>query len=62
VNGSKFSALWRGDISMYKSASEADSALAAILAFYTNDTDQIKRIMCRSGLYGRKNGRIEQTT
>src|SRR5262249_8980307 len=34
-NGAKFSRLWSGDCSAYKSASEADQALISLLAFWT---------------------------
>ena len=49
-NGAKFSRLWAGDCSGYPSPSEATLALCAILAFYTSDRDQIKRLVTRSGL------------
>lgn len=38
----------------YKSPSEADAALATLLAFYTKDAYQIERIMRRSGLFRAK--------
>lgn len=50
-NRAKFKALFDGDISKYRSASEADLALCNIVAFYTQDEDQINRIMQMSGLY-----------
>lgn len=50
-NATKVIALLRGDISGYPSASEADAALCAALAFYTKDAAQIDRIFKRSGLY-----------
>jgi len=36
ANGAKFDALWRGDTSGYPSHSEADMALACLLAYWTN--------------------------
>ncbi len=51
-NGAKFAALWRGDTSGYKSASEADQALCDIVAFYCgNDANRIDRLFRDSGLY-----------
>lgn len=46
--------LVNGDISGYSSASEADAALCAHLAFYTKDPYQIDRIFRQSGLYRAK--------
>lgn len=42
---SKAMLAYDGDISAYPSGSEADGALALKIAFYTQDPDQIKRIM-----------------
>ncbi|MDQ5984276.1 MAG: hypothetical protein RUMPE_01323 [Eubacteriales bacterium SKADARSKE-1] len=54
-NGFKFEALWRGDISGYKSESEKDLALCNILAFYCGDNfDHIDSLFCKSGLYREK--------
>ena len=53
-NGAKFSALWRGDIAGYPSASEADLALCNLLVFYTQDPSQIERLVRQSGLYREK--------
>ena len=51
-NGLKFNQLWSGDISGYKSHSEADLALCQILAFWSgNNPDQIDRLFRQSGLY-----------
>lgn len=51
-NGSKFKALFSGDITGYNSQSDADMALCGILAFYSNrDKTQIDRIFRNSGLY-----------
>lgn len=50
-NGSKFTALYHGDISSHNNDnSSADLALCSILAFYTKDSDQIDRIFRSSGL------------
>ena len=49
--GDKFNALWNGEIPNGKSASEADMALAKILAFWCGgDTVQMDRLFRRSGL------------
>jgi putative DNA primase/helicase len=53
-NGAKFIALWNGDISGYTSHSEADAALAAMLAFYTRNPDAIRRLFASSGLHRQK--------
>lgn len=51
----KFERLWQGDTSGYKSPSEADLALCAILAFWTRcDEDRIDRLFRKSGLYRKK--------
>jgi hypothetical protein len=51
----KFFELWSGDTSGYPSHSEADLALARILAFWTGgDHMQIDRLFRRSGLYREK--------
>ena len=49
-NAAKFEALWRGDISGYASRSEADQALVSLLAFFTQDEEQLDRLYQRSGL------------
>ena len=54
ANKEKFNKLFAGDISEYSSASEADSALCWILAFYTHDAGQILNIVKLSGLYDQK--------
>lgn len=54
ANGSKFSALYAGDWSVYGSQSEADQALCNLLAFYTQDPGQIDRLFQQSGLYREK--------
>jgi primase-polymerase (primpol)-like protein len=53
-NGAGFSRLWHGDTSGYASASEADLALASMLAFYTQDAGQLERILRQSGLWDAK--------
>lgn len=55
ANSGKFLALWHGDTTGYNSHSEADAALAALLAFYTGkDAAQIDRLFRSSGLYREK--------
>jgi putative DNA primase/helicase len=49
-NGAKFEALWLGDTSGYASHSEADLALVSLLAFYTQDEEQLDRLYQQSGL------------
>ena len=50
-NKNKFNSLWSGNFrSMYPSQSEADLALCAILAFYTQDPIQIERLFNQSKL------------
>lgn len=50
-NGVQFAALWAGDITGYKSASEADLALCNALAFWTRcDPAQMDRLFRQSGL------------
>jgi putative DNA primase/helicase len=49
-NGDRFARLWAGNVSEYASASEADLALCSMLAWYTDDADQIARLVARSGL------------
>ncbi len=51
ANGAKFRALWSGDASGYASESEADLALASILAFWCRrDASRVERLMRQSGL------------
>jgi hypothetical protein len=49
-NAAKFEALWEGDTSGYASHSEADQALVSLLAFYTQDENQLDSLYRRSGL------------
>ncbi|WP_216329701.1 hypothetical protein [Deinococcus aestuarii] len=49
-NGERARALLDGDTSTYPSRSEADFALARMLRFYSQDAEQIMRILRRSGL------------
>ena len=50
----KFERLYSGDVSGYPSASNADFAMARILAFWTQDARQIESIMRSSGLVREK--------
>ena len=51
TNGDKFNSLWSGQWEgNYPSQSEAELALAGLIAFWTQDQDQIERIMRGSGL------------
>jgi putative DNA primase/helicase len=59
-NGAKFAALWSGDTSAYDDdESRADMALVAILAFWTQDADQLDRLFRASGLMREKWGERE---
>jgi hypothetical protein len=49
-NSAKFEALCRGDTSGYDSHSEADQALVSLLAFYTQDEEQLDRLYRQFGL------------
>jgi putative DNA primase/helicase len=53
-NGEKFGRLFTGDTLGKASQSEADLALCAILAFWTQDPEQLDRLFRRSGLYREK--------
>lgn len=53
VNGEKFYMLWQGHWQghpLYPSQSEADFALLSIIAFYTKDNEQVRRIFRQSAL------------
>jgi putative DNA primase/helicase len=55
ANGQKFARLWMGDTSDYDDDdSRADLALCRMLAFWTQDPEQIDRLFRRSGLMRRK--------
>lgn len=54
TNGEKLRRLLEGDTTGYGSDSEADAAVAGILKFYTQDVDQIERLMRLSGLQREK--------
>src|SRR5215208_6693718 len=49
-NAAKFEALWSGDTSGYASHSEADQALVSLLAFYTQDENQLDSLYRQSAL------------
>ena len=54
-NGELFARLWSGDTTGYPSASEADQALANLLAFYCGPNPaRIDRLFRQSGLYREK--------
>ncbi len=51
-NGTKFVDLWNGNWQIYHaSQSEADLALCNIIAFYTKNKDQLRRMFFQSGLF-----------
>lgn len=51
-NGAQFAALWAGDITGYKSHSEADVALCNALAWWTNgDAARVDSLFRQSGLF-----------
>lgn len=60
-NGAKFLALWNGDIESYHGGdhSRADMALVDIIAFYTQDREQISRLFLSSGLGQRQKAKRE---
>tara|TARA_B100001123_G_scaffold434374_1_gene560827 strand:+ start:1584 stop:3443 length:1860 start_codon:yes stop_codon:yes gene_type:complete len=49
-NGALVKNLYGGDITSHSSASEADLALAGLIAFYSNDSNQVERLMRSSKL------------
>lgn len=60
ATGSKFKALWGGDISSYPSQSEADLALCSILAFWcSRDIKQMDKLFQQSGLMRDKWHRVQ---
>ena len=58
-NRERFQALWNGDISGYKSKSEADFTLVLYLLYWTHDDlAQTRRLFQQSGLYDEKAERM----
>ena len=49
-NAAKFEPLWSGEVSGYPSHSEADQALISLLAFYTQDEEQLDSLYRKSAL------------
>ena len=63
VNREKFRKLWNGNIPSYESRSEADLALASILAFWCGrDIEQMDRLFRQSGLMRDKWDRKQSST
>lgn len=50
VNGDKYNSLCRGEIDEYPSQSEADFALLSIIAYYTQDNEQVRRMFRMTAL------------
>jgi hypothetical protein len=48
--GGRFIALWNGDIAAFPSQSEADYELLGMLAFHTEDNEQVRRLFRMSSL------------
>src|SRR5262249_12430910 len=51
ANGDKLKGLFNGDISPYRSQSEADMGLCSMLVFWVADEAQLDRLFRRSALY-----------
>jgi hypothetical protein len=49
-NAAKFEPLWSGEVSGYPSHSEGDQALISLLAFYTQDEEQLDSLYRKSAL------------
>jgi len=50
INADKYNALCRGEIAEYPSQSEADFALLSIIAYYTRDNEQVRRMFRMTAL------------
>lgn len=50
VNADKYNTLCRGEIAEYPSQSEADFALLSIIAYYTQDNEQVRRMFRMTAL------------
>lgn len=50
ANADKYNSLCRGEIAEYPSQSEADFALLSIIAYYTQDNEQVRRLFRMSAL------------